>query len=77
MRCGLARRGLAAGFHELTEQEYREASEAWAGLQAALRIEEKWDLLLENLVDFEANLYSVALSHLTFRGAGWVSAATQ
>lgn len=68
-------RVMAAGFGQgssISEEEYRRYGAARARQPRALDIEDKLDLLLENYVECEETLLSVALRGSLFRSFDWV-----
>jgi hypothetical protein len=60
-------------FIELTPDQYAEAKSAKEGLIAALSIEEKLNLVLQNYMEFELELLVITTRDLLFQGHDWSS----
>lgn len=58
---------------ELSESEYRAIARAKNGLIALIGIEQKFDLVLENYVEYEKELLNIALRQVVFRDLGYAS----
>ena len=61
------------GAIEISAEEFQGIRIAKRGLLAALGIEEKFNLLLENFAEFEAELLNLSLRHLVFADVSWSS----
>lgn len=58
---------------DITEERFRAIVDAKQRFIAVLGIEEKFDLLLENFVEFERELLRLSLDHLVYRNQDWHS----
>lgn len=66
MRYGVVEPGGASRFHELSLDEFKNMRTARDGLFEALYLEEKFDFLIENYLEFETELLAVAARHMVF-----------
>jgi hypothetical protein len=72
MRYGITRLVLGKRpFIEIDEQRYRAVVQAKERLIQVIGIEEKFDLLLENLADLERDLLQLNLNQLLFKDQDW------
>jgi hypothetical protein len=74
MRHGITRLVLGCRqFADLTPEQYTEAKTAKERLLAALSIEEKLNLVLENYAEFEQELQALTMCQLLFHDRDWSS----
>src|SRR5262245_54363715 len=59
---------------ELTKERYDEVKDAKERLLAALSVEEKLDLVMENYAEFEVELLQLATRQMLFQGRSWSTA---
>jgi len=60
-------------FLEISKDEFNEAKAASRNLLEVLSIEEKFNLVLENYVEYEREMLGLSLSHLVFFSFDWSS----
>jgi hypothetical protein len=72
MRYGITRLVLGnSTFIDIDEQRYRAVLQAKERLLQVIDLEEKFDLLLENLADLERDLLNLNLNQLLFKDQDW------
>jgi len=74
MRYGITRLALGAQpFIEITPQHFGQIRDAKQNLVLTLEIEEKFDIFIENYVEFEETLLGLTLRHMVFTDYAWGS----
>lgn len=56
---------------ELTDDEFREIIDATRNVLEAKNIEEKYNIVIDNYVEFESDLLNMALEQMAFTNFGW------
>jgi hypothetical protein len=75
-RFGITVLGLASSrdnqhFLEISESEFVDLEKIVASLYRALRIEERFDMFLENYLEYERELLNLTLGRMLFQGREW------
>jgi hypothetical protein len=73
MKHGIAGFAVGSGFTEISEDEFKRVRRAKHSLVRILSLEAKFDLMLENYVDFERKLLELGLYQMIYSDLSWGS----